>query len=113
MGTILRVVLTLVAFLFFLLFLLAMIVNLFNIERDNLTPEWIQASFGIYFVSYILIFGFKPPRKATMKDVTTKLKKMGSDVSINIKKMNGQKKESRNGLMGFKWLKKNKQEEGK
>jgi hypothetical protein len=107
MGTILRVVLTIVAILFGLLFLLAGAVNLFNIDRDNLAPEWIQSSFGIYIFTYILIFGFKAPRQAIIKDVTTKLKKMGSEVSINIKEMNEQKKESGEGFMGFKWLKKN------
>jgi uncharacterized alpha/beta hydrolase family protein len=80
MGTILRVVLTIVAILFGLLFLLALAVNLFNLDRDNLAPEWIQSSFGIYIFTYILIFGFKGPRKATIKDVTSKLNKMGSEV---------------------------------
>jgi hypothetical protein len=66
MGTTLRVVLTIVAILFALLWGLVAFVNLLNLDRDTLAPEWIQSCFGIYLFTYILIFGFKPPGKATL-----------------------------------------------
>jgi hypothetical protein len=78
MGTKLRVVLTIVAILFALLWGLVAIVNLLNLDRDNLAPEWIQSCLGIYLFTYILIFGFKPPGKATIQDLTNKLNNLGS-----------------------------------
>jgi hypothetical protein len=78
MGTTLRVVLTIVAIVFALLWGLVAFVNLIKLDRDTLAPEWIQSCFGIYLFTYILIFGFKPPAKANLQDLSTKLKKMGS-----------------------------------
>lgn len=102
MGTTLRVVLTIVAILFALLWGLVAFVNLLNLDRDTLAPEWIQSCFGIYLFTYILIFGFKPPGKATLQDVTNKLNKMGSQVQIKLKDIKEKKKES--GIKGF-WAK--------
>jgi hypothetical protein len=78
MGTTLRVVLTIVAIVFALLWGLVAFVNLIKLDRDTLAPEWIQSCFGIYLFTYILIFGVKPPRKAKLQDLSTKLKEMGS-----------------------------------
>jgi protein-S-isoprenylcysteine O-methyltransferase Ste14 len=69
LGTGLRIGLTIVAVLFLLLWALAVLANLIIQDRDLVAPEWIQACFGIYLFTYILIFGFRPPVKMSKEQL--------------------------------------------
>ena len=109
MGKKLRVSLTVVAVLFALLWGLVAFVNFFNLDRDNVAPEWIQSSFGIYLFTYILIFGFKPPAKSSVKDFTSHLRTMSTEAKSKLSEFK-QRPKSNKGINPFKWVKKTKED---
>jgi hypothetical protein len=59
MGSTLGWALMIVGTIFNIIWIIMFFVSIDSLKRDNLAPEWILSSLGIYTITYYLIFGFK------------------------------------------------------